>query len=244
MRTLMMAASIAMVGTGTFCIANASVAFASTAYVVGLVMTIVGVVELLVSKNTSINEDRGDMNYPVGGMILLLMGVAILSGVVAEDMTVAAVFAVIVARDGFVDTFGVGIDFTNHDLDENITFGIGGLSVLAAVYMLYNSMLFNLPIQMLVGFSIILMGVRRFRSAIDIKYSHPGFLTGNEEKLADAMREEKRAMAKAKEGIRESKEAQRRIEKIKSDIAQERRNMNETTMRAKLEKSFEDENQE
>lgn len=242
MRTLMMAASIATVITGTFCIANASVAFASTAFAVGLMMLIVGIVELLVSRNTSINEDRGDINFPVGGMILILVGVSILSGVVAEDVTVAVLFAFIVAREGFIDAFGVGTDFADHDLDDNITFAIGGLSVLVAIYMLYNNMLLNLPTQMLVGFVIILMGIRRFRAALEINYTHPGFLTGNEEKLADAIREEKRAMAKAKEGIRESKEAQRRIEKIKSDIAQERRSMNETTLRAKLEKSTEEEN--
>ncbi|MDD5824171.1 MAG: DUF308 domain-containing protein [Firmicutes bacterium] len=234
MRTLMMAASIAMVMTGTFCIANASVAFASTAFVVGVIMCFVGIVELLVSRNTSINEDRGDMNFPVSGMILVLVGVSVLSGVVAEDVTVAVLFAFIVARDGFIDIFGLGTNFAEQDIDEKITFAVGSLSVLVAVYMLYNSMLLNLPTQMLVGFVIILMGIRRFRAAMQINYTHPGFLTGNEEKLADAQREEKRAMAKAKEGIRESKEAQRRIEKIKHDIAVERKNMDDTAIRKKL----------
>lgn len=234
MRTIMMLASIAMVGVGTFCIANASAAFASTAFVVGIAMLVIGVVEMLVSRNTSINEDRGDMTFPVGGMIMILVGVAILSGVVTEDITVAAVFAVVLARDGFIDMFAVGTDFADNTREENGIFGLGLLCAILGFYLIFNSMLLNLATQMLVGIAIILMGVRRFVAALDIKYSHQGFLTGNQERLADAQMEEKRAMAKAKEGIRESKEAQRRIEKIKQDIANERRTMNDTTMRKRM----------
>lgn len=234
MRTIMMLASIAMVGVGTFCIANASAAFASTAFVVGIAMLVIGVVEMLVSRNTNINEDRGDMTFPVGGMLMILVGVAVLSGVVSEDITVAAVFAVVLARDGFIDMFSVGTDFADNTKEENGIFGLGMLCAILGFYLIFNSMLLNLATQMLVGIAIILMGVRRFVAALDIKYSHQGFLTGNEERLADAQMEEKRAMAKAKEGIRESKEAQRRIEKIKQDIANERRTMNDTTMRKRM----------
>lgn len=234
MRTLMMIVSIAMVGVGTFCIANASVAFASTAFVVGIAMLVVGVVEMLVSRNTSINADRGDMTFPVGGMLMILVGAAVLSGVVTEDVTVASIFAIILARDGFIDMFAVGMDFADNTREENANFTLGALSAILAAYMFWDSMLLNLATQMLVGAAIILMGIRRFVAALEIKRSYQGFLTGNEERLADAQMEEKRAMAKAKEGIRESKEAQRRIEKIKQDIANERRSMNETTMRKKM----------
>ena len=38
MRTLMMIASIAMIGTGIFCVANGSAAFLAVAFVIGLVL--------------------------------------------------------------------------------------------------------------------------------------------------------------------------------------------------------------
>lgn len=236
MRTLMLCVSALMVGAGTFCIANASVAFASTAFVIGAIMLVVGVVELLVARRTSINEDRGDMTFPVSGMVMILTASAILSGVVSEDVTIGALFAVMLARDGFIDLFSLRHSIADNTREENANLGVGLLCVILGIYMLYNSVLMNLATQILVGAAIILMGMRRFLVALQVKYTHPGFLTGNEERLADARREEKRAMAKAKEGIRESKEAQRRIEKIKQDIAVERRNMNDTTMRARRNK--------
>lgn len=237
MRTLMMLVSIALVGTGTFCIANASVAFASTAFVVGVVGCVVGAVELLVSRNTSINEDRGDKNFPVGGMILLLLGVVILSGAVAEELAITAVFAMIIARDGFIDIFSIGTDLENNTKDENIGLILGVLSVFFGIYMFYNPRLFNLPTQLMVGIVIILMGIRRLRISFQIRYSHQGFLSGNVEKLADAEREEKRALAKAKEGIRESKEAQRRIEKIKAEMEKDRRFRLDESFKEKMEES-------
>ena len=68
---------------------------------------------------------------------------------------------------------------------------------------------------------MIILGLRRFWQSFSIEYSRPSFVTGNEEKLMEAQEDEKRALAKAKEGIREQKNAQRRIAKIKADMAAE-----------------------
>jgi len=57
------------------------------------------------------------------------------------------------------------------------------------------------------------------------------FITGNEEKLREAQEEEKRALAKAKEGIREQKNAQRRIRKIREDMAAEQDVLNSAALR-------------
>ena len=76
-----------------------------------------------------------------------------------------------------------------------------------------------------------------------IEYTRPGFITGNEEKLQEALEEEKRALAKAKEGIREQKNAQRRIQKIRDDIEAERDVMNSAAIRrAERELEREEEN--
>ena len=49
MRTLMMIASIAMIGTGIFCVANGSAAFLAVAFVIGLVFVLLGAIEILIS---------------------------------------------------------------------------------------------------------------------------------------------------------------------------------------------------
>ena len=82
-----------------------------------------------------------------------------------------------------------------------------------------------------VGIALILLGVRRFTQSFRIEYSRPSFITGNEEKLEEALAEEKRALAKAKEGIREQKNAQRRIQKIREDIEAENDVINNAAIR-------------
>ena len=67
------------------------------------------------------------------------------------------------------------------------------------------------------------MAIRKFRLSIEIEYKKPAFLSGNQEKLREAEMEEKKAMARAKAAIRESKDIQRRISRIKKDIENERR---------------------
>ena len=64
-----------------------------------------------------------------------------------------------------------------------------------------------------------------------MEYNRPSFITGNEEKLEEALAEEKRALAKAKEGIREQKNAQRRIQKIREDIEAENDVINSAAIR-------------
>ncbi len=240
MRTLMIAFSLAMAGTGTFCIANASVAFASTAFIVGLVFALVGTSELIVSYKTSINEDRGNLDTSVSGILLLLIGIAVLSGRISDDSTACIVFAITVVRDGFLDILEANFNIKENTKEENARIVIGGISVGLGVYMLFNSVLLNFPVQSLVGAALILMGLKRFLLAFSISRVHPGALKASEERLANAIYDEKKALAKAKRGIRESKEAQRRIAKIKEDMLNEHKVMTDATLRAAMKKAEEE----
>ena len=87
------------------------------------------------------------------------------------------------------------------------------------------------------------MGLRKFVQSFAIEYVRPSFITGNEEKLREAQEDEKRALAKAKEGIREQKIAQRRIRKIEEDIAAEEELKMEAQLR-KQQKEFEEQMEE
>ena len=93
--------------------------------------------------------------------------------------------------------------------------------IILGVYMFFNNSTLNLPATLLIGICMIILGLRRFVQSFSIEYSRPSFVTGNEEKLKEAQEDEKRALAKAKEGIREQKNAQRRIARIKEDMAAE-----------------------
>ena len=93
--------------------------------------------------------------------------------------------------------------------------------LIAGIYMFFNNSTLKLSQTLLIGICMIILGLRRFWQSFSIEYSRPSFVTGNEEKLMEAQEDEKRALAKAKEGIREQKNAQRRIAKIKADMAAE-----------------------
>ena len=72
---------------------------------------------------------------------------------------------------------------------------------------------------MMVGIVVFLIGTNRFLFALNIQYNAPEFLTGTHERLAEAKAEEKKAMAKAKEGIRETNVARRKIERLSREAA-------------------------
>ena len=95
------------------------------------------------------------------------------------------------------------------------------LMIIVGVYMFFNTAALNLSATLLVGICMLLLAIRRFNQSFTIEFVRPSFITGNAEKLREAEEDEKRALAKAKEGIREQKSAQRRIKKIKEDIAAE-----------------------
>ena len=107
------------------------------------------------------------------------------------------------------------------DADQRIGVTLCTLMLIAGIYMFFNNSTLKLSQTLLIGICMIILGLRRFWQSFSIEYSRPSFVTGNEEKLMEAQEDEKRALAKAKEGIREQKNAQRRIAKIKADMAAE-----------------------
>jgi hypothetical protein len=113
------------------------------------------------------------------------------------------------------------LDIMSTTREQRIGIGLNLLMMLLGIYMFFNTSLLHIPVTLLVGICLVVLGLRRFGQSFGIEYIRPGFVTGNAERLREAEEDEKRALAKAKEGIREQKNAQRRINKIKDDIAAE-----------------------
>lgn len=236
MRTLMMFASILIVCVGTFCLANSSVPFLSVAFVVGIAVLILGIVELIVNRVTVMNSYGSYNEVNVEGFTAVILGVVFLAGQVADDAAITAVFALWVTIIG-LKTVSASDFFhlRGNSSVDNMTKILGAITTLFGVYMFFNTRLLNLKVLFLIGIALLLIGMNRFRIALAIEYQKPEILTGNHEKLEEAKREEKEAMKKAKEAIRATKEIQRRIDKINQDIAREEqmRSGNEARRRAK-----------
>ena len=221
MRTLMMIASIAMTGTGIFCVANASAAFLSVAFVIGLVFMLLGALEMLIGRRADFDVSDVGVSIAKDGLLMLIFGVVILTGQVSDDMSAQMMFALWMLIEGVLSFRYEWLDIMETDRDHVIGIALCALMFIAGVYMFFNNATLRLSGTLLIGICMIILGLRRAAQAFTIEYNRPGFITGNEERLREAEEDEQRALAKAKEGIREQKSAQRRIARIKEDIAAE-----------------------
>ena len=100
MRTMMLIASVAMMGAGIFCVANGSVAFLSLAFVIGIVFMLLGAFEILVGRRADFELSDADLGMTKDGVIMLLFGAAILSGQITDELSAQTVFALLLTVEG------------------------------------------------------------------------------------------------------------------------------------------------
>lgn len=213
----MMFASIATVAAGTFCIANSTEPFAGAAFVIGVVLLFLGICELIADRVYAIRHNTEELD--VEGFIYIVLGIVILTGMLAENSAVMATFALWSVIEGLRTMSGKRFNLRDNSKDENVTQLLGVITTAFGIYMFFNIALFNFPVLMMVGIVVFLIGTNRFLFALNIQYNAPEFLTGTHERLAEAKAEEKKAMAKAKEGIRETNVARRKIERLSREAA-------------------------
>ena len=222
MRTLMVICSILLLVVGTFCMANSTVPFVSVAFLIGIVVLALGICELIVMRVSTIRNYEPASDVSVEGLVSIILGIVFLSGQMIDGVAVTALFALWTTIEGVKSISNANYDIRNNTTTDNIMLAMGIVTAIFGTYMFFNSLLFNLRVLLMVGIALFLIGVNRFKIALGIEYKAPEFMTGNEEKLAEAKLAEKQAMARAKEAIRDTKAAQRRIEKINKEIAKER----------------------
>ncbi len=223
--------SLAMLAAGIFCFANGSAAFISVAFVVGLVFLVMGVVELITGRRASYDTFGDGVNLATDGSIMAIFGAVILSGQITDDVTAQMLFALWLIIEGVIDVENI-VDKYRRDaeLDNASTILCAAMLVLG-IYAFFNTRLLNVSAIIIVGASLLILGLRRFKMSFELEYNRVGFLAGNEERLQEAEEDERKALANAKEGIREQKAAKRRIERIRDDIAQERSVIRDTKIR-------------
>lgn len=222
MRLLAMISSAIMVIVGTFCVANSTAAFTSVAFVVGIALLIMGILELVVFRNVGYEENMITKTYVVQAVISAFLGVMFLSGQVSEDVAVTAIFAMMLMTSGLAADFSINIDIKTNSLSEKRTFVLGTAMTLLGAYMFFNKSVLNLHVMLLIGIAAILIGIDRFRIGMSLDYNKPEFLSKNEEKLERAKREEKRNTRIAIEATRRSREQRNKIKHLEEEISKER----------------------
>lgn len=234
MRIIMYIGSLAMVATGIFCLANGSAAFLSVAFVIGIIFALMGVAEFMIGRRATQEVLGVGMGLQSDGIILFIFGMLILSGQITDDITAQMLFALWITIESTLSIGGDFLELFSRAREDNAGVVLGVAMLILGIYTFFNTRILNLNAILLIGASIILLGLKRFRISFSIEYTKPGFLTGNAERLKEAEIDEKKALAKAKEGIREQKAAQRRIKNIKKDIEQEAVALNELESRKKI----------
>ena len=240
MRTLMMIASVVMIGSGVFCVANGSAAFLTIAFIVGVVYFLMGATEVLVGLRADFEVSEKAVSITKDGILMLIFGLVIISGQITDDTTARTLIAAWLVIEGILAFSVSRMDIMHITTEERVNLAVNFVMLVTGLYMFFNTVMFDAPATFLIGVGLVILGLRRFIQSFAVEYSRPGFVTGNEEKLRDALAEEKRALAKAKEGIREQKNAQRRIQKIREDIEAERDVMNSAAIR-RAERELEEE---
>ena len=191
--------------------------FAGAAFVIGVVLLFLGICKLIADRVYAIRHNTEELD--VEGFIYIVLGIVILTGMLAENSAVMATFALWSVIEGLRTMSGKRFNLRDNSKDENVTQLLGVITTAFGIYMFFNIALFNFPVLMMVGIVVFLIGTNRFLFALNIQYNAPEFLTGTHERLAEAKAEEKKAMAKAKEGIRETNVARRKIERLSREAA-------------------------
>lgn len=215
----MLLSSVAMVGAGIFCVANGSAAFLSVAFVIGLIFIIMGIVEAYIGTRADFEYMGRGVSFTNDGIIMAVFGAVMLAGQVTDDTTALMLFALWLLIESVLAVGRNTLEFKENTAEQNSNVIVVVLMFILCLIMFFNNRLFNIDSIMLIGIALLLLGINRFIFSFEIQYNKPGFLTGNEERLAEALIDEKRALAKAKEGIREQKNAQARIEKLRKEMA-------------------------
>ena len=227
----MLVASVAMIGTGIFCVANGSAAFLTLAFIVGAAFCLMGIVEIITGLRADFDISEKSVSITRDGLLMVIFGIVMLSGQVADDITAQMVFSMWITIEGILSFSRERLSARNITSTERAHIVINLIMIGFGIYIAFNTAAINFQAALLVGVAMIILGLRRFMLSFEVEYNRPSFITGNEEKLREAMEEEKRALAKAKEGIREQKNAQRRINRIKEDMAAEQDVINSAALR-------------
>lgn len=222
MRILSMISSALMVIVGTFCVANSTAAFTSVAFVIGGALLVMGALELIVFRNVGYGDNMITKTYVVQAVISTFLGVMFLSGQVSEDVSVSAIFAMMLMTSGLAADFSINIDIRTNSLSEKRTFILGTAMTLLGAYMFFNKSVLDIHVMLLIGVAAILIGIDRFRISMSLDYNKPEFLSKNEEKLERAKIEEKRNTRIAIEATRRSREQRNKIKQLEEEISKER----------------------
>ena len=222
MRIITIIAGALMALLGIVSVASGGLSFLSLAFPIGLVLLIVGIVECFAYKKAV--DDEEDKHWIlIEGITTFLLGVVVISGVLAADIAVPVVFGMwsaISGIRGLVVMFSMKDPVTKEDKDVNYYWDLV-TAVLASAFGLiafFNTMLFNMSVLSIVGYILTVQAAVVIKISFSIAYKKPELIKSKAQKL----REAEEAAAQAKEEMKEAIDKVREAKAVLKEVEEEK----------------------
>ncbi len=221
MRIITIIAGALLAILGIFAVANAGLSFLSLAFPIGLGLLIVGIVECFAYKKAV--DDEEDKHWIlVEGITTLLLGIVVLSGVLAADIAVPAVFGMwsaISGIRGLVITFSMKEAAQREEKDANYYWDLitAVLASLLGLVAFFNTMLFNLSVLSIVGCIITVQAAVVIKISFSIVYKKPELIKSKAQKLREAAEAAEQAKTEMKEAIDKVREAKAVLKEVEEE---------------------------
>ena len=225
MRVLTIFMGALLVVAGVFCVANAGISFISVAFLVGIVLMMVGIVEYFSYKSSKSNEEAKHWLL-IEGITTFILGVVVLTNRLAADIAVPVVFGMWIMISGIRGLVIIVRDIEIKEEHKKTTdfywvLIISILCFILGLYTFYNQSLLNISVLMMIGAIFTIQGANVIRVGLQMNFKKPDFLKSKEEKVAEATYISKKARVTAKEAIKAAKRARSAIRKAEESSTTE-----------------------
>lgn len=219
MRVLTVITGMLLAAAGVVCIANSGLSFISVAFVIGIVLMFVGLVECFSYKRTKQDEESQHWLL-IEGLTTFILGVVVITGQLAADIAVPIIFGMWVMISGIRGLVLVfkSIGEKNKPIEFYWTLAVGTLNFLAGIYTFFNSMLLHLPVLMMLGVCLVLQGINVSKIGLEMSYHKPDMLKTKNEKVEEATTNAALAHVAAKEAIKAAKEAKAAVKEAEEEF--------------------------
>ena len=213
MRAFLIITGMIMVGTGVFTIANGGLTFISVAFIIGIALILSGLALTLSYKRINGETDETVHWVSVEGITSIVLGIIVLTGFLAADIAVQAVFGFWVMISGIrsMVVYVAGGDKSKFHWPTIIAV----LEFVIGVLSFFNFEILQVPVLFLVGFCMVVQGVDSIRIGIEMTYIKPDAIKSKEELVADAEEAVQSAKADVHEAIQTAKEAKETLQEVK-----------------------------
>jgi len=218
MRIITIIAGALLAILGIFAVANGGLSFLSLAFPIGLGLLIVGIVECFAYKKAV--DDEEDKHWIlIEGITTFLLGVVVISGVLAADIAVPAVFGMWSAISGFrglVVMFSMKDVVSPENKDVNYYWDLvtALLATALGLVAFFNTMLFNMSVLSIVGFIIAVQAAVVIKISFSIAYKKPELIKSKAQKLREAEEAAAQAKEEMKEAINKAREAKAVLKEV------------------------------